>query len=496
MASFRRSNLEPMVCRSVILALVINGAFAQTSNLLGASKYCSNRGGSGGSNSMSVNVGGSNLAACTAAVAANSMCGSFFSYGIVDGFCDCVPCGETSCTQQAFANYNAYSIETSYQACPALAGTSIALAALSFPVESTTPAEITFGFTTTNELLASDTITVAASSPVFASTGAVSCTVKIGGTPDAATFASSPTASGTSTLTASVQSGRTVGSGVEVKLSCTSNLAQFAANGASVTFTFTCARHLAAAGVTGWTTVTAASVAGDPVTWYGSRRAEFKLPMSRLTTMLRTPDMAVLAAPFETGKEQWIGRVVIKSSRTNSTFLQIDVNRKLAEEGGQTMFVMASPDSNQRGSVEPFAGAADVFLHDHEIISPEGLVMHYGRQQNCKGPCREVVVVLGSHAKIMIHSASAAEFYGQSSVEALKSAHLDIDVFDMIEPSTFQGTLPELWGLQEMSEETQNMLVPDGLLDLATNSSVLVNHTKASVRSTEADMTCADTAVL
>jgi len=480
----------------IILVLLMESISAQTATLLSASKYCSNRGGSGAGNSFSVSVGASNLAGCATAVAANTLCSNFFNYGTIDGYCDCVPCGATSCTQTAFANYNTYSIETSYQACPSLAASSITLP--SFPVESTVSSEIQFSFTTANPLLASDSVTFTASSPVFAAATAVTCTVKIGGTPDAATFAASPTASDTSTLTASVQSGRSIGSGVTVAFFCTDNLAQFATSGTSVTFTFTCARHLAASGVTGWTAVTAASVAGDPVTWYGSRRAEFKLPLSQLTEMLRTPDMSVLAAPFETGKEQWIGRVVINSAKTNSTFLQIDVNRRLAEDGGQTMFVMASPQSTQRGSSQPFAGAADVVLDDYEIISPEGLIMHYGKQQNCKGPCREVVVVLGSHVKIMIHSASAAEFYGQSSVEALRSAHLDIDVFDMIEPSTFHGALPEFWGLKEMSEETRSMLVPDGLLDLSSNVSLQTNSTTASVRSTEPDVACAtdQTAVL
>ena len=56
-----------------------------------AGAYCGNRGGVGGSNSMSTNLG--SLAACAAFVRGNADCGAAFSYAAADGWCDCVPPG-------------------------------------------------------------------------------------------------------------------------------------------------------------------------------------------------------------------------------------------------------------------------------------------------------------------------------------------------------------------------------------------------------------------
>ena len=111
--------------------------------LVASGKYCQNRGGAGGSNYFSVNVGPDNLGACTNLVAASTECGNFFSYGAVDGWCDCVPCDVTSCTQATHAGYSAYSIDSSHQACPAMTLTGVALAPTT-NVSGSTPTKITF----------------------------------------------------------------------------------------------------------------------------------------------------------------------------------------------------------------------------------------------------------------------------------------------------------------------------------------------------------------
>merc|ERR1712008_464117 len=74
---------------------------------------CGNRGGLGGSNSFSEKK--KNLQECAAAVARNSDCGPEFSFGKIDGWCDCVPRGSGSCTfftddgtkSQAYSVYTA-----------------------------------------------------------------------------------------------------------------------------------------------------------------------------------------------------------------------------------------------------------------------------------------------------------------------------------------------------------------------------------------------------
>ena len=76
--------------------------------LVTSNKYCSNRGGAGGSNQYSKNVGGNNMAACEAFVLSTPDCGRWFDYGVSDGWCDCVPKSASSCTENSAAGYNVY----------------------------------------------------------------------------------------------------------------------------------------------------------------------------------------------------------------------------------------------------------------------------------------------------------------------------------------------------------------------------------------------------
>eukprot|EP00931_Biecheleriopsis_adriatica_P086227 TRINITY_DN60938_c0_g1_i1.p1 TRINITY_DN60938_c0_g1~~TRINITY_DN60938_c0_g1_i1.p1 ORF type:complete len:651 (-),score=72.14 TRINITY_DN60938_c0_g1_i1:148-2046(-) len=205
-------------------------------------------------------------------------------------------------------------------------------------------------------------------------------------------------------------------------------------------------------------------VSGDPVTWFGNRRAEFKLPMAQLTTMMSMPDLSVAAAPFlgSTG-EQWIGRVVVTSQATGNLVLQVDIKRDLVEAAKnltgtrdprqfETMNIIIPPC--KRGH-PPF---------DSHYTHPEGFTIIVGKW-GCKIkqgiPCRESAVILGRHAKVLVASSSALEWYEADAVNALKHAHLDLDIFDMTDAHTFEGLLPELWGLKPMSERSRSMLVPD-----------------------------------
>jgi len=75
---------------------------------------CLNRGGAGG-NPAEYSVNLPNLQACAAHVKGNPSCGSQFSYGSVDHWCDCVPAGKGPCTYYTNADtqsqkYSVYTI--------------------------------------------------------------------------------------------------------------------------------------------------------------------------------------------------------------------------------------------------------------------------------------------------------------------------------------------------------------------------------------------------
>jgi len=73
--------------------------------------YCTNRGGIGGSNKYSKNVGKNNIEACAAHVKSTDGCGEWFDYGITDGWCDCVPLESGNCTSAGYSGYNVYLLQ-------------------------------------------------------------------------------------------------------------------------------------------------------------------------------------------------------------------------------------------------------------------------------------------------------------------------------------------------------------------------------------------------
>jgi hypothetical protein len=73
-------------------------------------QFCSNRGGAGGSNKYSTNVGGNNLQACVDYVASTVGCGIWFNYGMIDGWCDCVP-DTTACSYEDYSGYAVYLLQ-------------------------------------------------------------------------------------------------------------------------------------------------------------------------------------------------------------------------------------------------------------------------------------------------------------------------------------------------------------------------------------------------
>lgn len=129
--------------------------------------------------------------------------------------------------------------------------------------EGTYPTQIVFAVTTTNSLPAAGSITMAASSAIWSSATSVTCSVTKAGSPDTTTFASGISTTDMSTLVATVQSGQSVGAGVAILFTCTSDLGPFASTGTTVTFSFQSSRDSIVTGVAGWTTV-AFYVSGIP----------------------------------------------------------------------------------------------------------------------------------------------------------------------------------------------------------------------------------------
>eukprot|EP00931_Biecheleriopsis_adriatica_P096474 TRINITY_DN7011_c0_g1_i1.p1 TRINITY_DN7011_c0_g1~~TRINITY_DN7011_c0_g1_i1.p1 ORF type:complete len:487 (+),score=49.23 TRINITY_DN7011_c0_g1_i1:47-1507(+) len=469
----------------LLVAAIVAPATAQTATQISTGNYCNNRGGSAAGNRYSVLITPINLQNCANAVAANGACSNFFSYGdqggSPDGYCDCVPCGGTSCTAAAHGSYATYSIETSYQACTQLASTSVALTSTDLN-SGTTPSQIVFSATTVQALSATHTVTITASANIWSAATSVTCTVSQGGSPGAetTTFAGGLSASSQAIFVATVASAQSVGAGVALVFTCTSNLAALGTSGTVVTFTFESYQDVTqVTGVTGWTvnptptpTPTPGVVSGDPVTWFGNRRAEFELPLNQLTQLLELPDLQVLAAPFlGSSGEQWIGRVLVQDRSTLETLVHIDVHRDLMDfdrkvltNEGREDFETMSVLINKKACSE---------LHQMQFKCADGI---WGliSKIDCKFerhlPCRETVVVTSKVMKIAITSSPAREYYGLTQ-EAFRHVHLDIDAFDMpSEKHLIQGALPEMWGLHPISPQTRKLLTKGDPIDVSVSN--------------------------
>lgn len=207
------------------------------------------------------------------------------------------------------------------------------------------------------------------------------------------------------------------------------------------------------------TTVAPSSIAGDPITWWGNRRVEFDLPLSKITTLLRMPDFEVSAAPFQgTGGEQWIGRVVIKSTATGENLLQVDAIRDVSKFDRDT--IQHQSRYSWETMIPIVSSGPHTFVDNQFVLPGTGSPATYSKL-SCKfkrfEACREAIVIFGRFARVMIVSSSAKAWYGDVAA-ALENIHLDLDVFDFTNTTFLDGPLPEMWGIRPMTATTEKLI--------------------------------------
>lgn len=213
-------------------------------------------------------------------------------------------------------------------------------------------------------------------------------------------------------------------------------------------------------------------VSGDPVTYYDGKKIEFVLPWGTFTPMLQTPHMEVLALPIP-GKdedEQWIGRIIVKSA-SGEHAVQVDIKKKIdilnqtaAPPNVFETIDVTLPWLHPKPLVNLPPRDILYFRQDIDIVFGKIPKTGHGRslrssQSDMPMSRREAVVVISPSVKILITSSSAWEWYGKTA-EAIRFAHLDMEVFDMHNESSFGGILPELWGIRTLSAKCKAMLKP------------------------------------
>jgi len=215
-------------------------------------------------------------------------------------------------------------------------------------------------------------------------------------------------------------------------------------------------------------TVNPALLAGDdPVAIFGKTKRDFSVPPGLLVPLLKAPDVTLHGTTFEGGGpwEQWFDRIVAVSP-DSQRWVQVAVRKDLLAFNGSGLARGAFESLDVtlgRGSLtEPYATTTlpgvDVpipvsFLGANVIFRK--MHRHYSTAFTTIGRARrECMDFTGTHLHFFVCAAAAGEYYGSKERHlAIKFAHLNLAIVETKNLTALEGILPELWGLQPLSEE-------------------------------------------
>lgn len=266
-----------------------------------------------------------------------------------------------------------------------------------------------------------------------------------------------------SVLTITVANGGDIAAGqVTIKLGSTAFAAITAASTA-ISFDVAATHNTGLTAQGGYTpqATCAGTVLGDPIAEYGHMKTEFVIPQGTFSPLLQSPDIHVSAKPHpgEKSQEQWLSEVRV-TSRSGLELLEVRIRNDLA------IFNRSRVPRNAFESLEIRLGPAKepVLLvppPDEHLTALRGKVVFlFGQQRSLfdgDGPRREVVMIVTAAMKMVIVSSSAQEFYTDPGL-ALKHAHLDLMFPEINQPDRLSGLLPELWGLQPLSNTSASTI--------------------------------------
>eukprot|EP00931_Biecheleriopsis_adriatica_P018456 TRINITY_DN12936_c0_g1_i3.p1 TRINITY_DN12936_c0_g1~~TRINITY_DN12936_c0_g1_i3.p1 ORF type:complete len:555 (-),score=43.94 TRINITY_DN12936_c0_g1_i3:119-1783(-) len=242
-------------------------------------------------------------------------------------------------------------------------------------------------------------------------------------------------------------------------------------------------------------TIVAGVAGSDPIARWGNMVREFELPPGRLTLLLKTPIMDVFGSVFEGGGsyEQWFDRFVL-TDHMQTRFLDMKIKKNLL-------------DYNRSKSKPGTFKTIDVILGVGAIANPSHVIeirtdspriprswfgseivmrripRYSPTRINSLGPFpRECADIAGDWLHFYICSTPATEYYAHLSDLAIKYAHFDMAMVEMLRHEQVTGLFPELWGLQPMSEMARAFVKNTGEDTLA--------GTAQYVRKTDPNSTC------
>jgi len=232
------------------------------------------------------------------------------------------------------------------------------------------------------------------------------------------------------------------------------------------------------------------------VTYFGGVEHKFVLPTGQLTTLLETKDLLLRASPFdgEAADEQWIERIVVDSAAGERVVevairhLEPDtINSRSNESPGSlaTLEVTAPwwkeglltfPTNNDDLiDVGTYLFSKQHYAHPHNVsfdifrVKPPQV-----DRANESGPTREGILITSDSLKVVVMSTPAFEYYWEddNAEREIRYAHLDFDLFDMKGLSSFNGLLPEVWGIKPAANQPKLSTTPSKDSSSSTSQSL------------------------
>lgn len=219
------------------------------------------------------------------------------------------------------------------------------------------------------------------------------------------------------------------------------------------------------------------SAGNDPIATFGKESREFWLPVGKLTPILHTPHVNLLASTF-TGspREQWMDKIVVTNS-DGFKLATIEIKKNLnsfnmsaAEAVTSFETISLTPGMSKAPMKEipkDLPGGGFRYFHRMDVwvvaVKLEKvfkwLPWHIDQKKIGKAR-REAIIVTTPDVRLLVVSSAAHEYYGPLSYLSVDYAHLDIHIMEMQKHASIRGLLPELWGLQKMSNRTKQLTCP------------------------------------
>jgi hypothetical protein len=223
---------------------------------------------------------------------------------------------------------------------------------------------------------------------------------------------------------------------------------------------------------------TSAAAGNDPLVTYGKESREFWLPVGKLTPIIHTHHLNMLASTFVgSPREQWMDRIVVtnadgfrladirikknlnafdRNKTSRDAFETIDLTLGMAQTPLKTL-----PKDLPGGNKKVFSRMdVSVVVERLNKVFAYNTVPFHLDQTNIGRARREAIIISSPHARFLVISSPATEYYGDLRHLSIEYAHLDLHILDMTNRASIRGLLPELWGLKKMSNRTKELTCP------------------------------------